>query len=70
MEFEILAGLPTSGDWPEQFSATGMGAHREGLVVKFYPYSQSAWVGNFQRGHRTPKRHERDRGRQRTGLRC
>jgi len=50
MKFEILAGLPTSGDWPEQFSATGMGAHREGLVVKFYPDNQSTWVGNFQRG--------------------
>src|SRR3954451_22507316 len=50
MKFEILAGLPTSGDWPEQFSATGMGVHREGLVVKFYPDNQSAWVGNFQRG--------------------
>jgi hypothetical protein len=50
MKFEILAGLPTSGDWPEQFSATGMGGHQEGLVVKFYPASRAAWVGNFQRG--------------------
>jgi hypothetical protein len=50
MKFEILSGLPTSGDWPEQFSATGMGTHREGTVVKFYPDTQPAWVGNFQRG--------------------
>jgi hypothetical protein len=48
--FEILPGLPSSGECPEQFSATGMGAHREGFVVKFFPDDHAAWVGNFQRG--------------------
>ena len=33
----------------EPFSATGQGTHREGLVVRFYP-STDSWVGNFQRG--------------------
>jgi len=48
--FEILPGLPTSGEWPEQFSATGMGTHQEAFVVKFHPDNLPSWVGNFQRG--------------------
>ena len=48
--FEILPGLPTSGELPEQFSATGMGRHQEGCVVKFCPDNRPAWIGNFQRG--------------------
>lgn len=48
--FEKLPGLPATGPWPEQFSATGMGKHREGVVVRFSPAVGPAWVGNFQRG--------------------
>jgi hypothetical protein len=33
-----------------QFSATGLGSHREGFVVKFVPDHSAAWVGNFQPG--------------------
>jgi hypothetical protein len=42
--------LPATGDWPEQFSATGRGTHTEGFVVEFSPVDGSSWVGNFQRG--------------------
>ncbi len=50
-KFKILAGLPVYGDLPEQFSATGMGTHREGLGVEFFPSeNRASWVGNFQRG--------------------
>jgi hypothetical protein len=48
--FEQLPGLPGTGPLPEQFSATGSGTHHEGLVVKFSPEHNSAWVGNFQSG--------------------
>jgi len=47
--WEILDGLPVYGPMAEPFSATGQGAHREGLVVRFSPGTGS-WVGNFQRG--------------------
>jgi len=48
--FEILPGLPGTGPLPEQYSATGRGAHREGFVVRFSPREGAPWVGNFQLG--------------------
>ena len=50
MRHKILEGLPSYGELPQQFSATGLGKHREGLVVQFVPKSGDPWVGNFQRG--------------------
>lgn len=47
--FERLPGLLGDGPLPVQFSATGTGTHREGLVVRFTPYG-TRWIGNFQRG--------------------
>lgn len=35
--FRTLVGLPATGPWPEQFSATGRGTHREGFVVELNP---------------------------------
>lgn len=49
----ILPGLPGVGSLPRQFSATGQGMHREGLVVEFgadEPPTSARWVGNFQPG--------------------
>jgi hypothetical protein len=38
--FDVLAGLPPYCDWPEAFTATGQGRHREGYVVRFNgPYA-------------------------------
>jgi hypothetical protein len=48
--FSILAGLPATGPWPEQFSETGRGTHSEGFVVEFFPEAKPPWVGNLQRG--------------------
>jgi hypothetical protein len=48
--FEVLPGLPPYGDWPEAFTETGQGRHREGYVVRFEPDGAAAWVGNFQPG--------------------
>src|SRR5688500_14316736 len=49
-KFEILSGLPGSGDSPIQFSATGMGTHSEGFVVRFITARNAVpWIGNFQR---------------------
>jgi hypothetical protein len=48
--FRVLAGLPATGPWPEQFSESDQGTHREGFVVEFSPEAKSAWVGNFQPG--------------------
>jgi hypothetical protein len=48
--FEILDGLLPYGPMPLQFSSTGQGMHREGLVVKFVPGEEEEWVGNFQPG--------------------
>jgi hypothetical protein len=48
--FRVLAGLPATGPWPEQFSKPGQSTHREGFVVEFSPETKSAWVGNFQPG--------------------
>ncbi len=50
---KILPGLPGVGGLPRQFSATGQGMHREGLVVEFgadEPPTSARWVGNFQPG--------------------
>lgn len=47
--WEIQAGLPPYGPMALPFSHTGMGTHREGFVVKFFP-STGTWIGNFQRG--------------------
>jgi hypothetical protein len=47
--WEILEGLPAYGAPAVPFSATGLGAHREGLVAKFKT-SAGDWIGNFQRG--------------------
>lgn len=46
----ILAGLPPYGPEARPFSASGLGVHREGLVVEFTPEGGRAWIGNFQRG--------------------
>jgi len=46
--FEVLPGLSGVGPYPEQFSATGKGTHREGFVVRFHPHLSESWVGNFQ----------------------
>jgi hypothetical protein len=48
--FRVLPGLPATGDWPVQFSATGRGTHSEGFVVEFLPEKKPSWVGNFQPG--------------------
>src|SRR5258705_1026244 len=48
--YKVLEGLPPYGDLPQPFSETGMGTHREGLVVQFSPDAAPVWVGNFQRG--------------------
>jgi len=50
MTFETLPGLPATGPVPEQFSPTGQGYFREGMVVRFTPDSGHPWVGNFQPG--------------------
>jgi hypothetical protein len=48
---EILAGLPAVGEPAVQFSASGMGTHREGLVAGISSVETGvSWVGNFQRG--------------------
>jgi len=49
LNWEILDGLPAYGPPADGFSATGLGKHREGLVVRLHA-SGGAWVGNFQRG--------------------
>lgn len=46
----ILPGLPGVGSFPRQFSATGKGMYREGLVVEFCTGESCCWVGNFQPG--------------------
>ena len=49
VEWEVLPGLPAYGDPALPFSATGLGLHREGFVVRFQ-VGGSTWTGNFQRG--------------------
>ncbi len=50
-KFKILPGLPAYGDLPEQFSATGIGTHQEGLVVQISSFeNRASGVGNFQPG--------------------
>lgn len=46
----ILPGLPAYGNAPERFSATGIGAHSEGLVVEIRCNETNCWIGNFVRG--------------------
>ena len=48
--FEVLAGLPPYGPEALAFSATGLGTHSEGFVVRFVTDDRSDWVGNFQPG--------------------
>jgi hypothetical protein len=48
--FDVLPGLPSYGDSPEAFTATGQGRHSEGYVVRFHPDGSASWVGNFQPG--------------------
>lgn len=48
--FEILPGLPPYGPEALPFSATGLGTHSEGFVVRFLPDTECSWVGNFQPG--------------------
>jgi hypothetical protein len=48
--FEILPGLPATGEMHESFSATGTGKHSEGIVVSFSPEGAGSWIGNFQPG--------------------
>jgi len=43
--WEVLEGLPVYGAPAVSFSATGLGTHREGLVVKFKAYAGD-WIGN------------------------
>lgn len=45
--FQILPGLPAYGEPARVFSASGVGLHSEGLVVRFTPSEARAWVGNF-----------------------
>lgn len=49
LNWDILDGLPRYGLPADAFSATGLGKHREGLVVRLHG-SGGSWVGNFQRG--------------------
>lgn len=49
-KFVILKGLPPYGNPAEQFSWSGEGEYREGLVVEFKPKGLPDWIGNFQRG--------------------
>ena len=49
-EFKVLDGLPPYGPSAIPFSATGLGKHREGLVVEFFSGDEPSWTGNFQRG--------------------
>ena len=46
--FEILAGLPSSGPMPVQFTYGDKRTHSEGLVVAFGNDGARSWVGNFQ----------------------
>lgn len=48
--YKILTGLPAYGPEALPFSATGMGTHSEGFVVRFLPHPDSTWIGNFQPG--------------------
>jgi hypothetical protein len=48
VKWEILDGLPAYGPAAVAFSATGLGTHSEGLVIRVHS-SSGAWVGNFQR---------------------
>jgi RimJ/RimL family protein N-acetyltransferase len=49
-KYEILPGLPPYGPEALAFSASGMGTHSEGFVIRFHSGSEGSWVGNFQPG--------------------
>lgn len=48
--WRILPGLSGEGPPAVQFSATGRGTHREGIVVEFTLEGRESWTGNFQPG--------------------
>ncbi|MGO9227828.1 MAG: hypothetical protein ACLQKA_01260 [Bryobacteraceae bacterium] len=48
--FRVLPGLPATGPWPEQSSASNRGTRRGGFVVEFSPAEKPTWAGNFQPG--------------------
>jgi hypothetical protein len=45
-----LPALPATGPMPEQFSTSGRGTHKEGLVLQVTSASGVEWIGNFQPG--------------------
>ncbi|MGB1125110.1 MAG: hypothetical protein ACPG4Q_07880 [Phycisphaeraceae bacterium] len=50
LHFEVQLGLPPYGPEALPFSATGLGTHSEGYVVKVVQSTGTEWTGNFQRG--------------------
>jgi hypothetical protein len=50
LELSVLPGLPPYGKLAQTFSATGLGRHSEGLVVKIQAEGGHTWVANFVRG--------------------
>ena len=50
LSFRKLPGLPPYGPSAQNFSDTGLGKHREGFIVEFFPGENRSWVGNFHRG--------------------
>ena len=50
VSFQVLVGLPGTGPRPLQFSASGVGMHREGYVVEFTTSPTESWIGSFQPG--------------------
>jgi hypothetical protein len=52
--FKILPGLPPYGPCASPFPENGRGSFSEGLVIQFFPCSENAWIGNFQRGRLGP----------------
>lgn len=49
VDFDVLAGLPTSGPLAIAFPASDLG-FSEGVVIRVRPASTEAWIGNFQCG--------------------
>ena len=53
LSFEILPGLPASGEWAVPFPQDPRGSFREGLVVRFFDEADgTSWVGNFRQSFR------------------
>jgi hypothetical protein len=48
--FEVISGLPPYGPPATAFPASGVGAHRQGFVVRFNPEVGEPWTGDFQLG--------------------